>query len=394
MDMHAKHHVTLEILPRYLAADKEAKGRILDEYCAITGYGRKYAIAKLRTYQLERNVQEKKPGKHTRQRVRIYDMAVEEAVGTIWRAYDAICAERLHPKLGDKMEKLISCKELAVDPVTDAKVRRMSCATLKRMLKRIRIRATNRVSGTTKPGTLLKSEIPLRVGNWNETEPGFLEVDTVAHCGDCAAGEFAHTLSTVDIATTWFEAEAVLGKAQARVLGGIERIRERLPCPLQGLDSDSGYEFVNWELYRYCKNTGVVFTRSRPYKKNDNAHIEQKNWTCVRKILGYMRIETQEHADCMNELYRGPLRDYINFFLPSMQCTEKRRVGSRIVKKYDEAKTPYERVLASPHIQDETKVKLRRRFDELNPVALKRGIAMLKTRIFSGAPRHGSRFDS
>lgn len=386
MNMSAKHQLTIKVLSRYLAANKESKSKILNEYCANTGYERKYAITKLRKYQKTPALKWKVPGKHKRVREKLYDMAVEEAVGIVWRAYDCLCAERLHPNLKDMVLKLVSCKELVIDPITEMKVCAMSVSTLKRMLGSIKKRETNRFFGTTKPGTLLKNEIPLRVGDWNESKPGFLEVDTVAHCGDSMAGMFANTLSATDIATGWFEAEAVLGKSQERVFLGIENIRKRLPFSLLGLDSDNGYEFINWELYEYCKNTDVVFTRSRPYKKNDNAHIEQKNWTCVRKILGYMRIESQEQVDVMNELFRGPLRDYINFFLPSVKCVEKKRVGSKIVKKYDTAKTPYQRVLACTDIPESTKTELKKRYEILNPVALKKEIAKLKTKIFRNAP--------
>lgn len=383
MDMHAKYQLTLQILPRYLAATKEAKGRILDEYCANTGYERKYAIAKIGACQLATGAKHKIPGKHTRQRVKKYNMAVEEALHTIWDAYDHICAERLHPTLPAMMDKLIACGELIVDTEVRQKIRALSLGTLKLLCAHIRIRERNRVGGTTKPGTLLKHEIPLRVGLWDETQPGFLEVDTVAQCGDSAAGIFANTLDCTDIATGWFEAEAVLGKAQERVFEGLKRIRERLPFALQGVDSDNGYEFINWELFRWCAREKIVFTRSRPYKKNDNAHIEQKNWTCIRKVLGYTRVETTKHVAFMNALYRGPLRDYINFFLPSMRCIERKRVGAKIVKVYDNAQTPYARVLASSAVPEETKKRLQRRYDELNPVALKREIAMLKKKIFN-----------
>lgn len=376
MDMHARHQLTEQVLIRYLKADKEEKGRILDEYCANTGYGRKYAIGKLRRFQT------KPSAVSVRHRIKTYDMSVEEAIHAIWDAYDMICAERLHPSLPACIAKLVACKELTVDAAIEEKIRRMSLGTLKILLRKIRVRATGRVSGTTKPGTLLKHEIPLRVGLWDETSPGFLEIDTVAHCGSSLTGIFAHTLNSTDISTGWFEAEAVLGKAQERVHAGIVRIRERLPVTLKGLDSDNGYEFINWELYRWCEAENIVFTRSRPYKKNDNAHIEQKNWTCVRRVLEYGRIETQEQVDLMNELYRGPLRDYINFFLPSMKCVKRTRIGSKIVKEYDTAQTPYERILYSGCVSAETKEKLRMRYAELNPVDLKRQIAFLKKRIF------------
>jgi len=382
MKMHAKHELTKEILERYLAADKAGKGRILDEFCANTGYKRKYAIAKLRKYQLTTGLEWVVPGKHTRRREKLYDMAVEEALSVIWPAYDNICAERLHPNISEALDKLFACKEIVIDPLTEEKVRQISLATLKRLFASIKVRETNRVGGTTKPGTLLKHEIPLRVGHWEETKPGFLEIDLVAQCGDSANGDFGNTLDSTDVYTGWFEAEAVLGKAQVRVHEGIKNIRERLPFPLLGLDSDNGSEFINWEMVAYCKQEDIVFTRSRPYKKNDNCFIEQKNWTCVRRVLGYTRVETQWQVDLMNKLYRGPLRDYINFFLPSVKCMERKRVGAKIVKRYDKAKTPFMRVCESKDVPEETKEKLRKMYQKLNPVELRRRIDTLVSKIF------------
>lgn len=390
MNMHTKHELTAEISGRYIISKRKEKKWILDEYCASTGYNRKYAIVKLRHFALHPKQKDKVPGKHMRQRERFYDLKVEEALHKIWEAYDYICAERMHPNINSMIDKLFDCNELDIDLITEAKTRRISLGTLKRLLKRIRARETNRIQGTTKPGILLKSEIPLRVGEWRESDPGFLEVDTVAHCGDSAAGIYVNTLSATDIATGWFEGRAVLGKAQTRVFEALQEIRANLPFPLLGLDSDNGYEFINWEMFRYCKKEKIVFTRSRPYKKNDNAHIEQKNWTCVRRIFGYQRIEAEEQLKTMNDLFKGSLRDYINFFLPSVKCLEKKRIGSKIVKKYDRARTPFERVSESPKTSEETKQALKKKYQSLNPVALRREIAKLKKKIFSKNQPHPS----
>jgi hypothetical protein len=383
MNMHTKHELTLQVLPRYLKANKQEKTKILDEYCANTEYERKYAITKLKEYQMTPNLEFKVAGKHKRNREKVYDITVEEALHTIWNAYDDICAERLHPQMSNIVDKLILCNELNIDPVVELKLKAVSLGTLKLLLRSIRERDTNRVGGTTKPGTLIKSEIPLRVGYWNDTLAGYIEIDLVAHCGSSMAGEFAFTLNITDIATGWFESEAILGKAQSRVFEGIKRIQKRLPFTLLGIDSDNGGEFINWQLLRYCEKENIEFTRSRPYKKNDNAHIEQKNWTTVRKNFGYVRIEDKKRVDIMNEIYRRPLRDYINFFLPSMKCIERKRVGSRIVKKYDDAKTPYQRVLEQDNVSKDVKDKLTMRYNELNPVALRKEIAKLKRKLFN-----------
>lgn len=380
--MQTRHELTLEILPRYLKANKQGKTKILDEYCLNTGYERKYAIAKLKDYQLTPALKFKTPGKHKRKRKKIYDMAVEEALHIIWDIYDNICAERLHPQLKTVIDKLIKCNELKINSDVEIKLKTVSLGTLKALLKTIKVRETNRIGGTTKPGSLLKNQIPLRVGLWDEKKIGFSEIDLVAHCGDSLSGEFVFTLNTTDIKTGWFEAEGVLGKSQERVFEGIKNIRKRLPFKLLGIDSDNGSEFINWIMVRYCEEENIVFTRSRPYQKNDGAHVEQKNWTTVRKNLGYSRIETKEKVDLVNKLYRGPLSDYINFFLPSMKCIERKRIGSKIVKKFDEAKTPYQRVVESDDISQEVKDVLNKKYEELNPVVLKKEIDRIKKKIF------------
>jgi hypothetical protein len=382
MNMQAKHQLTLSVLPRYLRANKEAKKRILDEYCANTGYHRKHAIRKLKEYQLTHGIRWKKTGKHKRRREKVYDIRVEAALDTLWNAYDRICAERIHPNIEEMVQKLSAFGLLKLDPITQAKVIHISLGTLKRLLRKVREREYKKIHGTTKPGTLLKSQIPLRIGEWDEKKPGFEEMDLVAHCGNSAAGDFAHTLNTTDIHTQWFEAEAVLGKAQERVFKAVQQIRRRLPFDLLGIDSDNDGSFINHQMYRYCLEEKIIFTRSRPYKKNDNAHIEQKNWTCVRKVFGYMRIDTEKQVVKMNELFRGPLRFYINFFLPSMKCIEKKRIGSKIVKTYDQARTPRQRVLESQEISEKTKDGLSTLYNQLNPVALKREIDRLIQETF------------
>lgn len=280
----------------------------------------------------------------------------------------------MHPHLKTMLDKGITFGHIKTDLITEAKVCAMSKGTLDRMMKKIREKNAIKGISTTRPGALLKSEIPLRVGAWEETAPGFSEIDLVAHCGDNGAGPFISTLNTTDIATMWFEAEAVMGKAQERVLVGVQNIRKRMPFDMLGIDSDNGSEFINHQLYNYCVRENIVFTRSRPYKKDDNAHIEQKNFTTVRQVLGYQRFDTEEVFDLMNELYRGPLRLYINFFQPSVKCVEKKRIGSKIKKVYDVAQTPYERVLAHPKTSAETKETLTRLFETLDPFALRKEI--------------------
>ena len=379
--MYTKHELAKEILSRYLKATKDGKKVILDEFCANTEYNRKYAIRKLRELQMTPHYKASVAGKHTRNRERMYDSYVSSVVEQIYEALGGIGARRMHPLLITTLEKGITFGHIKVDLMTEAKVTMMSISTLKRMVTTIREKNIIKGISTTRPGTLLKSEIPLRVGVWEETDPGFLEIDLVAHCGDNALGPFISTLNTTDIATGWFEAEAVMGKAQEGILSGVEKTRERSPYKISGIDSDNGSEFINRQLYDYCIKNDIIFTRSRPYKKNDNAHIEQKNYTTVRQVLGYQRFDDDIVLDLMNKLYRGSLRLYINFFQPSEKCSEKKRIGARIVKKYDTAKTPYERVMLHTKTTQETKDELTTLFNSLDPFLLRKEIDTLVREI-------------
>ncbi len=263
----------------------------------------------------------------------------------------------------------------------------MSPSTADRLLKGIRSRTELRGRSTTKPGSLRKRDIPIRVGNqWDENMPGYMEMDLVAHCGETTAGEYINTLDMTDVYSGWTETRAVVNKAQRHVFEAIKLIRGQLPFPLLGLDSDNGGEFINQELYRYCLREKLVFTRSRPYHKNDNCYVEQKNYTMVRKQVGYARYEGEETVKLLNHFYML-LRLYSNFFLPSVKLIAKERIGSKIVKKYDPPMTPYARLAGSPHLTQEGKAALHAQFATLNPAALKREMAQLLTQIQASAYR-------
>jgi len=382
MNMNSRHELTKSVLPRYLRAGKEEKGRILDEYCANTRYGRKYAITKLREYQYSEDLSRKIPGQHKKKRRKIYDAAVRAALAPLWEASDHLSSKLLHPYLPELIQVMKKHGEIVLGKETEEKLLRMSHGTCAALLDEIRIYKRKKLHGTTKPGTLLKSQIPLRTGPWEETRPGYAEIDLVAHCGGSVAGEFAFTLDFTDIATGWIERRAVLGRPQERTHAALKEIRETLPFPLLGIDSDNDSAFINHQLWRWCDAECIDFTRSRPYKKNDNAHIEQKNWTCVRKIFGYVRIDTRTQVKAMNELYCGPLWLFTNFFKPTMKCIEKKRVGAKVVKRYDRPRTPYKRVLECKEVDEKTKEMLRSLYATLNPVALRREIDVALNRIF------------
>ena len=225
---------------------------------------------------------------------------------------------------------------------------RISPRQIDRRLAAQRRQLRKRLYGRTKPGTLLKHHIPLKTDRWDVAVPGFTEIDLVAHCGNCGDGEFVHSLNLTDIHTTWVETRAVLGKGQVAVQTALEEIRQALPFRLRGIDSDNGSEFINEHLWDYCQAQEIQFTRGRPYKKDDNAHIEQKNWTHVRKLLGYVRYDTPAALAAIQTLYRGELRLFQNLFLPSVKLVRKERVGARVRRRYDAPQTPLDRVLAVP----------------------------------------------
>lgn len=351
----------------------EKKTALLDECCKMTGLNRKYVIVSLSVAtDLEyKSTRQRKARKET------YDKRFVVVLKKIWEIMDYPCGARLKPVLSEMVEKLVAFKELTVSQEMKQKLMNVSRSTIDEKLKRSRVQIRRRIQGTTKPGSLLKNQIPIRTSSWEESRPGFCELDTVAHCGDSAAGEFANTLDVTDILTGWTEQEVFLGKAEKRVKEGLSSIKERLPFPLLGIDPDNGSEFINWQMYRFCVEAHVEFTRGRPYKKNDNAHIEQKNWTHVRQIYGYDRIEEQEIVDLMNDLNRNELRLYKNFFQPTIKLIDKKRVGThkeKIKRIYDVPKTPYRRVLMCDEISDKTKQELTTLYATLNPAHLRRTI--------------------
>lgn len=374
MSQKSKRELLETIAPRYHAAGGEEKTRILDEFVTSTGYHRKYAI-----YLLQHPY---RPEKRTRRRkARIYTPAVKYALVQVWRAVNCICGKRLVPYLPEFVAVMEHHEELQLDAPTRALLLRISAATADRLLRAERQSLGRRGVSTTKPGTLLKSMIPIRTfADWDDARPGFMEIDLVAHCGTTSAGDYLHTLVMTDITTGWTECLALRHRSQQAVTQAIDQARDLLPFPLLGIDSDNGAEFINDLLLRYCQRQHITFTRCRPYKKNDQAHVEQKNWSIVRQFVGYDRLEGNGLYRLLLALYRR-LRLYINFFQPVMKLVSKERVGAKLRKHYDLAKTPYHRVLASDQVSVEHKDKLRALYPDLNPVTLLREIESLQHRI-------------
>jgi hypothetical protein len=364
------------IKQRYLKATREEKTEILNEFCKSTGYNRLYAIRILQAGHQYRS--------WTRKRPSTYSPELLLLIIKLWELLDYPCGTRLKPQLLPLTESLVRSGELPeVSESWQRQLRKISAKTLDRRLKRERIiRRLKKNRGATRHGSLLKSSIPIRITNWDTRRIGFMEMDTVAHCGDQLAGDFIYSLDMVEIATGWSEQIAVMGKGEAGIVTAIEAIKQGLPFDLKGLDSDTGSEFVNWHMVRWCKENNLSFTRSRPYYKNDNAYVEQKNYTHIRRWLGYRRYDAQTQLQMINDLYRNELRQFNNFFRPVMKITSKEKVNNSVCKKkYGQALTPYQRLMQSNQIPPKTKSALQKLYESLNPVKLKEAITSKLKRI-------------
>ncbi len=388
LTMKEKKSVTKEIATRYQKAHKKEKKRMLDEFVQLTGYNRCYASYLLKNHGKMRRISARVvlevdiKIKVKRNYTKTYDNKVKKALKAIWLILDRICGKRLKAVLEETIEHLQRHGELEVDKKTHQKLLTISASTIDRMLKEERKKLTIKGRSLTKPGTLLKSQIPIRTfSEWDEGRPGFVEVDLVGHDGGNSKGDFAQTLDVTDVCTGWTETQAVKNKAQKWVFEALTDIRHRLPFPMLGIDSDNGGEFINHHLINYCKEEHITFTRSRSYRKNDGCYVEQKNYSIVRRAVGYCRYDKEEELKVLNELYRF-LRLHTNFFLPSMKLLEKTRIGSKVYKKYDTPKTPCQRIIHSSQVSDKDKEKLKKIYASLNPAELKRKITRLQEKLF------------
>jgi hypothetical protein len=292
------------------------------------------------------------------------------ALKIAWEASDRLCSKRFQPFLPELVRILKRGGEISISEEGEGELSRVSASTIDRVLRALRAKPKRHGLSTTKPATMLKNAIPLKTfGEWSEAKPGFIEVDLVAHCGESVEGFYLNTLSAVDVATGWYEPVAVWGKGQARVKGAVYDVQKRLPMPLLGLHSDNGGEFINQSLYDCCRQHDIEFTRSRSYKKNDSCHVEQKNWSVVRRTIGYDRFSSKAAFKSLEDLYIL-LRLYINFFQPVLKLSGKTRNGARVHKVFDTAKTPYQRLLESGALSQEKKVRMASIYDALNPAKL------------------------
>lgn len=362
----SKREYLLAIWERYQRVGRRFKSKILDEFCAVCGYTRKYAIGLLSRKPRRR---QRKPGPRRR-----YDRQVLEPLKVIWLAAEQMCSKRLKAALPLWLPFYEQEHGPLVEPVRK-KLLQISAASIDRLLKKERARYRGKGLCGTRPGGLLKHQIPIRTDNDDVDRPGFLEADTVAHCGNSLAGDFIWSITFTDIFCQWTENRATWNKGAEGVLGQVKDVEANLPFELLGFDVDNGSEFLCFHLWRYLldRPRPVPLTRSRPYRKNDQAHVEQKNWTHVRQLLGYQRLEQPELVPLINELYRtwGLLH---NFFCPNLKLLSKTRKGAKTIRKYSPPQTPYQRLLESKHLSQEQKQKLQSRFQQLNPLQLKREI--------------------
>jgi len=368
------------IYPRYKRANRKEKSIMLNEFCKTCGYHRKHAIRLLGKYKRFTKPKLKKRGTPS-----VYNKpSVLKPLKEIWLAANLPCSKILKPVLSIWLKYY--SKEYGPPHLEVIKaLNRISPATIDRVLKPVRAKYKIKGRSTTKPGTLLRKQIPIKTEQWNEAKPGFLESDTVAHCGGTVEGIYANTVNFVDIATGWTEQRAVWGKGEIGVLEQIKDVEGSMPFPLLGFDCDNGGEFINYHLIKHFRERviPIQFTRSRSYHKDDNCHVEQKNWTHVRQWFGYHRLDNRKIVPLMNELYTSEWRLYLNFFLPSFKLVEKKRVASKTIKRYDKPKTPYQRVLESPYISRSIKRSLKEQYELLNPFRLRKAIEKKLDNIFT-----------
>lgn len=381
--MNMSREIKEDLLPRlkarYAKRGRKGRSRMLDELCQDYHYERKYAI-KLLGGKLPLPSGRKKPGPDRKY------AGIEPIVRTIWLAAEQPCGKRLAPALElwlphyERHHERVNSRQRQL-------LKSVSSATLDRLLAEARATHPLRGLSGTKPGSLLRTEIPVRTDNWDITQPGFLEADTVAHCGGSLAVDFIWSAIFTDICSAWTEGRAVWNKGAAGVVAAVESVEAELPFELLGFDSDNGSEFLNHHLRDHfaLRKKPVGFTRSRPYHKDDNAHVEQKNWMWPRQLLGYGRLEDPTLVEPINELYRQAWGPLMNFFLPGLKLAEKWRERSHWRKRYEPAQTAYQRLMKSPKLPRKMRQELRDRFESLDPFALKWEVEKRLKKILSGA---------
>jgi hypothetical protein len=381
---------------RYQRSTKKQRGVILDEFIQTTGYTRTYAarvlanwlrrkvltIGGVRTIYVLGLKKPKPKGKNAPKRPATYGADIVRLLKTLWAIAGGLCGKRLAPFMRDVVPILERFEELpGLTREQRQKLLQISPATIDRLLAPERAKYALKGRSTTRPGSLLKHQIPIRTySDWDEAKPGFMEADLVAQDGGIPASNVIHSLTLTDIASGWTEVAALRSKARRWVVEALKALRNDLPFALLGLDSDNGGEFINEELFLYCQSEHLSFTRSRAYRKNDNCFVEQKNYSVVRQAVGYARMDTDEQLACLKELY-GPLCLLTNYFLPSAKLMSKTRNGAQLTKHHDEPKTSYQRLLNHEAVDPQVKAHLKRIRHSLNPAQLRRQISRCQERL-------------
>lgn len=353
----------------YLTKSKQEKSKLLNEFCKTTGQNRNYVIRKIRSGNYL------KVGKVRKMRQSRYDGPVKAALSLCWKIFDYPCGQRLEPLLKIEVDRLRKLKELKCSDKTALKLKAISSSTIDLKLKHQKeVERLNR-RYRQKDNPLLYQKIPVKVSaEWDRSELGNIQIDLVEHCGQSARGEYLCTLSTTDIATGWWEGEAILGRGQLNTASGLDNIKNRFPLAWREIHSDNGTEFINYHLFNYTQEQKIAFSRSRPYKKNDNCFVEQKNRTHVKRYVGWLRYDTAKEQRILNDLYRNELRLFKNFFQPQIKLKEKVRIKGKLHRKYHKGQTPYQAVMVNPNVSKKTKRELKQTYDKLNPAQLKRTI--------------------
>ncbi len=377
MNIESKKQYMETLREKYFKADKKGKSLILDEYCRNTHQNRKYAIKKF-NYKVKL-----KDKKDYQKRKTKYSGEVIAKLVEVWKIFDYPCGQRLKPIIEDELSKLRKLGEIECSNATANQLLKISSATIDRRLDHEKEVLKLKGKYRKKNSSFLLSTIPTKTSaEFDKNEIGNVQIDFVESCGVSVAGEYVNSLSIVDISSSWWEGEAVMGKGQRNALIALDRIRKRMPIDWLEMHPDNGPNLLNYAMYEYSEKNDIALSRSRAYHKNDNCFIEQKNSTHIRKVIGYFRYDTDKELKILNDLYRNELSNYKNFFQPVIKLKEKVRVNGKIHRKYDKPKTPYKRLIESDQISDDRKKELKKKYESLNPAELKREIDKKLKRLY------------